>query len=86
MRARVVRVWPKANDNDAESGSLPLIEFDQADLPWRYTPAKATAAGQLRPWINLIVLSAADNYTLTPPTPAIKLPILTVARPTSRAY
>jgi hypothetical protein len=48
-----------------EPNYLPLIEFYDEDLPWRYTPAGADAAGpaaarnRLRPWIALVVL--ADN-------------------------
>ena len=38
----VIRVWPRPGVTDAESNYFPLLEFDQADLPWRYTPAKAT--------------------------------------------
>src|SRR4051812_29923977 len=34
QRDVVVRTWPRADDNDAEFGTLALIEFDQADLPW----------------------------------------------------
>src|SRR5262245_45529256 len=39
----VVRTLPRANDFDAEFVPYALIEFDQADLPWRYTPAKETS-------------------------------------------
>src|ERR1041385_602134 len=38
----VVRTYPRANESDAEFHHLAMVEFDQADLPWRYTPAKAT--------------------------------------------
>src|SRR6187200_629700 len=31
----VIRVWPRPGVNDAEPNYFPLIEFDQADLPWR---------------------------------------------------
>ena len=55
----VVRVWPTPDDNDAEFESLVLIELDQADLPWRYTPAAANASGQLRPWLSLLVFEEA---------------------------
>lgn len=78
----VVRVSPKANDFDAEYIPYALIEFDQADLPWRYTPA--TAAGtiadstdQLRPWFSLVVLPTSEAG-LQDPTPERLLPTLTV--------
>ena len=34
----VIRTWPKAGARNAEANYFPLIEFDQADLPWRYSP------------------------------------------------
>ena len=35
----IVRMFPPPNDNDAEAGFLCYVDFDQVDLPWRYTPA-----------------------------------------------
>ena len=52
---------------DAEPNLFPAIEFDQADLPWRYTPARATAGDRLTPWITLIVLADEEIESLTPP-------------------
>jgi hypothetical protein len=79
----VVRVSPKANDFDAEYIPYALIEFDQADLPWRYTPAKeagdvASQTDQLRPWFSLVVLPATEA-NIQAPTAAQKLPLLTVS-------
>jgi len=79
----VVRVSPKADDFDAEYIPYALIEFDQADLPWRYTPAKeagavASQTDQLRPWFSLVVLPATEA-NIQAPTPAQKLPLLTVS-------
>jgi hypothetical protein len=73
----VVRVWPTPDDNDAEFESLALIEFDQADLPWRYTPAVANASGQLRPWLALLVFEEGEA-SITPPTPSLKQTVVTV--------
>src|SRR5215831_14128957 len=58
--AVVVRTWPKPDDFDAEFIPYALIEFDQADLPWRYTPATRTGdptthTDHLRSWFSLIV-------------------------------
>lgn len=53
----VIRTWPQAGVVDAESNFFPLIEFGQADLPWRYTPARATGEERLRPWLGLVVLT-----------------------------
>jgi hypothetical protein len=52
----VTRVWPPAGTLDAEPNYFPLVELDQVDLPWRYTPRSADAAGRLRPWFALIVV------------------------------
>lgn len=52
----VARTFPRAEVADAESNYFPLIEFHEADLPWRVTPASAASTGRLRPWIVLIVL------------------------------
>jgi hypothetical protein len=78
----VVRTWPRPNDRDAEFRSYALIEFDQADLPWRYTPAKnsgdpQTATDHLRPWFSLLVLTP-DEAALNASTPDQPLQTLTV--------
>jgi hypothetical protein len=39
----VTRTWPGRNVMDAEQYSFAHIEFDQADLPWRYTPFSSGA-------------------------------------------
>ncbi|HWP09927.1 MAG TPA: hypothetical protein VNN72_29495, partial [Polyangiaceae bacterium] len=79
----IVRVWPKPEDLDAEFGSYPLIEFDQADLLWRYSPEASDDGGgnslpQVRPWLSLLVLKSED-CSFSPPTPEQKLGVLTVA-------
>jgi|GEM_PF-5014347 len=40
----VIRTWPGRDVRDAETDSFAHIEFDQADLPWRYTPAPVRLA------------------------------------------
>jgi hypothetical protein len=52
----ITRVWPPAGTLDAEPNYFPLVELDQVDLPWRYTPRSADAMGRLRPWFTLIVV------------------------------
>ena len=81
----IVRTWPKADDLDAESVAYALIEFDQADLPWRYTSAKfsgdvANQSDHLRAWFSLLVLEASEA-SIAPSTPERKLPTLTVPDP-----
>lgn len=34
----VIREWPTRGLGDAAPNDMALVEFDQADLPWRYTP------------------------------------------------
>jgi hypothetical protein len=59
----IVRHWPARDVFDAEPNFFPLIEFEDADLPWRYTPASpkrregSTQDLQLTPWLCLVVLS-----------------------------
>lgn len=64
----VVRTWPRSGVMDAECNYFPIIEFDQADLPWRYTPARATAGDRLTPWLTLIVLEDSEIKRLVPPS------------------
>ena len=52
----VRRMWPAPDVFEAEANFFPLIEFDQADLPWRYTPARRSGRDRLRPWFCLIAL------------------------------
>ena len=67
----ITRMRPGQNESDAEFNHFVSIEFDQADLPWRYTPA-AALNNQLTPWLTLLVL--ADNeWQLVPPNPSQKL-------------
>ena len=56
-----VRTDPRDRVTDFEPNYLPLIEFRDADFPWRHTPAKATGEDRLRPWIALLVL-ADDEF------------------------
>src|SRR5262245_8892522 len=46
----IVATHPKRGDHDVEPNYFPHIEFDQPDFPWRYTPARASINGRLRPW------------------------------------
>ncbi len=69
----ICRVWPKPDAMDAENNLFPLVEFSEADLPWRYTPA--ATSDQLLPWIALIVL-ADGEFTLEPAGSNHPLPVL----------
>ncbi len=82
----IVRMFPKPDDNEAESGFLAYVELDQADLLWRYTPAKHQGdiplkTDRLRPWLSLIVLEEGAEFNdtdLVPPAGKAKLPLLTI--------
>lgn len=74
----VSRIWPHADATDAETNFFPLIEFQEADLPWRYTPQAADANDRLTPWLCLIVLNMETGTglpegTYTPPSGAAGL-------------
>jgi hypothetical protein len=83
----VVRTFPRADDNDAQVGFFAMVEFDQPDLPWRYTPTAVTAPDvtashdQLKPWFNLVLLEEGTELTegqIVPAGANQKLPIATV--------
>jgi hypothetical protein len=76
----VIRVWPRAGVSAATANYFPLLELDQPDLPWRYTPARPDAKGRLRPWIALIALTS-DEYELSEPDAARPLPVVRVLDP-----
>jgi hypothetical protein len=77
-RRVVIRTTPRADENDAEPNYFTAIEFDQADLPWRYMPASADARGRLRPWLVLAVVTAGEISHEAPPSDG-RLPALTIA-------
>lgn len=75
----IIRTWPRPDVFDAEANFFPLVEFEQADLPWRYTPARATVQDRLRPWICLIVLKDDEIESFTPARSNQILPVVRVS-------
>lgn len=77
----VTRVWPKAGVTDAETDYFPLIEFADADFPWRYCPLRrrddADGAIPRVPWVALVVLRE-EEFTYSPAGPTRRLPSITV--------
>lgn len=71
----VTRVWPMPGAVNAEPNYFPLIEFNQPDLPWRYTPQPGTG-NKLQPWLCLVVLKTKD-VNFSPPAPGRALGVLT---------
>ena len=59
----ITRIDPKNNIGDFEPNYFPIIEFSEADFPWRYTPIPPDGNDnhRLKPWICLIVLKTKDN-------------------------
>lgn len=77
---QVVRTDPRPGTVDFEPNCFPAVEFDRPDFPWLFTPARATTAGQLRPWLCLVVVRRQPGVTLTA-APDAPLPTLLVAAP-----
>lgn len=87
----IVRSFPRPNENQAEGDFLAYVEFDQVDLPWRYTPARVAGADdpttptdRIRPWLVLLVLIEGVEFLESdyrPPRGGEKLPQLTVNNP-----
>ena len=61
---QVIRTEPRHLATDFEPNYFPAIEFDRPDFPWLFTPAKANAAGKLRPWLCLVVIRKQKGVTL----------------------
>jgi hypothetical protein len=59
--AVVLRAVPAPGAANATPGELAFVEFYDEDFPWRYTPARATPAHRLRPWLALLVLQAGAD-------------------------
>ncbi len=79
LEARVIcRTWPRADVMDAEPNYFPLVEFSEADLPWRYTPWGAQG-DQLPPWLALLVL-AEGEFELRPSDTSRPLPVVVPVR------
>ena len=71
----VTRVWPVPGAINAEPNYFPLIEFNQPDLPWRYTPQPGIG-DKVKPWLCLVVLKTTD-VNFSPPAAGRVLGLLT---------
>jgi hypothetical protein len=72
----IIRVHPKVGVTNFETNNLCYLEFYEEDLPWRFTPAKPSSGGKLRPWFALIVLKDNEYERNTQggtPTPYITI-------------
>ncbi|MFD1687026.1 hypothetical protein [Halobellus litoreus] len=62
---QVVRTEPESGTANFPPNYFPAVEFDRPDIPWLFTPAKATASdGRLRPWLCLVTVRDQDGVTL----------------------
>ncbi len=77
---QVVRIEPANLASDFEPNYFPAIEFDRPDFPWLFTPAKASAAEQLRPWLCLVVVRKQEGVTLRTDR-GLPLPVLQIKAP-----
>ncbi len=83
----VSRMYPLPDVFDAEPNYFALVEFRQADLPWRYTPSRTPRDGdasRLMPWLRLIVLSDAElGDNVSPATSTKPLPSVVITSPST---
>src|SRR5262249_56649819 len=77
---QIVRTDPRAGATSYEDTYLASVEFARADLPWLFTPATASAADRLRPWLGLVVLRRQEGVSLDP-NPSGPLPVLEITAP-----
>src|SRR5262249_33803855 len=73
----VIRTWPKAGGRNAEPNYFPLIEFDQPDLPWRYSP-ETPQGDKVKPWLCVIVVLASEAKNFSLPKATQPLGVLNV--------
>jgi hypothetical protein len=82
---QVVRRDPRPGSIDFEPNYFASLEFDRADFPWLFTPARADTTGKLRPWLCLVVVRKQDGITLGPAVdaPCTVLQIAAPAKPSA---
>lgn len=77
--AQVIRQDPPAGTTDFEPNHLAFVEFDRPDLPWIFSlGSTAAAAGQLRPWLCLVVVKKRDGEVAILPATEKSLPVLEI--------
>jgi hypothetical protein len=74
---QIVRCEPTPGTTDYEPNYLPYVELAAPELPWLLTPASATSANALRPWLVLVVVEVRDGVELTNP-PTASCPVLVI--------
>lgn len=64
-RLAVCRLHPLPGSTDFAPNLLPFVEFYEEDFPWRHTPVRPDAQGQLLPWLTLFLLKEGEFGTKT---------------------
>lgn len=77
---QIVRTDPRSGSSDFEPNYFPCIEFDHADFPWLFTPARADGNARLRPWLCLIVVRKQDGVSIGHQV-GVPLAVLQIAAP-----
>jgi hypothetical protein len=73
---QVVRTDPLPGSTDAEPNYLVQAELDRPDLPWLFTPARATTGDRLRPWLVLVVVEQGPGVVRARPAVSGGPPLL----------
>ena len=81
---QIVRTDPAPGARGFEPNYFPLIEFDDASLPWLFTPASASAQARLRPWLVLVVVRKQPGIAVRAPR-GEPLPVLEIRAPAKAA-
>jgi hypothetical protein len=74
----ILRTDPRPLSTDVEPNYFASIDFDPPDLPWLFTPARATPEQRLRPWLVLVVVDL-ERVKAPKMLPKRPLPVLEVA-------
>lgn len=77
---QIVRMDPPPDSQSFEPNYFPCVEFDRADCPWLFTPARADTNGRLRPWLCLVVVREQDGVSIEPAGTG-PLPVLRITAP-----
>ncbi|MCC5636570.1 hypothetical protein LC593_11985 [Nostoc sp. CHAB 5844] len=62
--SQIFRREPTPNSQGVEPNYFALIEFREADFPWRFTPLAANRDVSVLPWLTLIALEQRPGVTL----------------------
>jgi hypothetical protein len=75
----VIRTEPLNWITNFEPNYLAAIEFYDEDFPWRYTPTPPDGSGtRLQPWLALVVLKEAEEFSEGADIAARPLPYITL--------